>query len=159
MARRTPEDVQAALRAHGVETEVTRFDSSTATAQEAADSIGTALGRIVKSLCFLAGDEPLVVLAAGDRRVDDRKVAALYGLSRKKVRIADAETTEAATGYVPGGVPPIGHARDLPVLIDESLGRFESVFAAAGSPHAVFETTVEELARLTGGRVLDVTRE
>src|SRR5437867_3241930 len=131
------DDVRAALRAHNLTIEVRTFTESTATAPEAAPAIGTELGSMVKSLCFMVGDQPVIVLAAGDMRVDDRKLGALYDVGRKKVRIADADTTVAITGYAPGGVPPIGHRTVLPILIDQTLRRFEVVYAAAGSPNTI----------------------
>jgi Cys-tRNA(Pro) deacylase len=154
----TPDDVQQALEALGLDVRVQHFETSTATAQEAADSIGTDLGTIVKSLCFLVDGEPVIVLAAGDHRIDDRKLAALYDVGRKKVKIADAQTTLQATGYLPGGVPPVGHLQPLPVLIDDTLSRFELVYAAAGSPHAIFPIPFETLCEITGGRVVDLAR-
>ena len=101
----------------------------------------------------------VVVLAAGDRKVDTRKLAAHYGLGRKKVRIADAQTTIEATGYAPGGVPPLCHTLSLPVLVDSSLRRFELVYAAAGAPNAVFPIAFELLVHSTGGTVLDLSEE
>jgi Cys-tRNA(Pro) deacylase len=143
----TPDDVQQALDALGLEIQVQQFETSTATAQEAADSIGTELGTIVKSLCFVVADEPVIVLAAGDHRIDDRKLAALYDVGRKKVKIADAQTTLQTTGYLPGGVPPVGHLNPLPVLIDDTLSRFDLVYAAAGSPNAIFPIPFKTLCR------------
>jgi prolyl-tRNA editing enzyme YbaK/EbsC (Cys-tRNA(Pro) deacylase) len=100
----------------------------------------------------------VVVLTAGDQRVDDRKLAAMYGVGRKKVRIADEATTIAATGYAPGGVPPVGHVNELPVIVDETLARFETVYAAAGSPHAIFPVAFEMLVDISGGQVADVAK-
>jgi Cys-tRNA(Pro) deacylase len=154
----TPDDVQQALESLGLDIRVQRFETSTATAQEAADSIGTDLGTIVKSLCFVVDGEPVIVLAAGDHRIDDRKLAALYDVGRKKVRIADAQTTLQTTGYLPGGVPPVGHLRPLPVLIDDTLSRFELVYAAAGSPHAIFPIPFGTLCEITGGRLVDLAK-
>jgi|LSQX01.3.fsa_nt_gb prolyl-tRNA editing enzyme YbaK/EbsC (Cys-tRNA(Pro) deacylase) len=159
MTPRTPDDVQAALDAAGLVARITRHDAPTATAQEAADAIGAPLGSIVKSLLFLVDGRPVLVLAAGDRTVDARKLAEPFGVGRKKVRIADAKTTLEVTGYAPGGVPPLGHAQDLPVLIDASLGRFDTVHAAAGSPHATFPIPFERLVAVTGGRVLDLAKD
>lgn len=159
MEERTPDDVQAALDALGLDITVEIFDSSTATSQEAADSIGTSLGSIAKSLCFLVDGQPVVVIASGDRRVDDRKLAKLHEVSRKKVKIADAQTTVEATGYAPGGVPPVGHASDLPIYIDDTLSRFEQVYAAAGSPNAIFPVPYETLVEITGGKVVDLAKE
>lgn len=151
-------DVETALKGLGLETRVMTFDDSTATAPQAAEAIGTELGSIVKSLCFVVAGQPVIVLTAGDRRVDDRKLSALYGVGRKKVKIADAETTITATGYAPGGVPPVGHRTTLTVLIDETLARFETVYAAAGTENAIFAVPYETLVEITGGRVADVAK-
>lgn len=158
MQPRTPDDVQAALDGLGLDVKVQHFDTSTATSQEAADSIGTSLGSIAKSLCFLMADEPVLVIASGDQRVDDRKLGALRGISRKKVKIADAESTVQATGYAPGGVPPVGHATQLPIYVDETLSRFKLVYAAAGSPHAIFPIAYQTLVEITGGEVVDFAK-
>lgn len=155
---RTPADVQAALDAWRPGYRIQTFDVPTATAQQAAEAIGAPLGSIVKSLCFLVDGRAVIVLAAGDRSVDDRKLAQRFGVSRKRVRIADPETTVRVTGYAPGGVPPLGHVEALPVLVDESLARFETVYAAAGSAHAVFPITYTALVEVTGAEVLDLAR-
>ncbi|WP_298819516.1 YbaK/EbsC family protein [uncultured Chloroflexus sp.] len=155
----TPEDVQQALAALGLEIQIMTFDVSTATAPQAAAAIGAGLGSIVKSLCFIIDDQPMIVLTAGDQRVDDRKLGALYNVSRKKVKIADAETTIAVTGYAPGGVPPIGHRTPLPVLIDQTLSRFEVVYAAAGSARSIFPIPFATLVTITKGRIVDVVKD
>ncbi len=105
---------------------------------------------------MLVDGTPVLVLAPGDRSVDDRRLARRYGVTRKKVRLASAEETMAATGYAPGGVPPVGLVRPLPVLVDASLGRFETVYAAAGSSHAIFPIAYARLVEITGGEVLDL---
>jgi len=155
----SPEDVQAALDNLGCDIQVTLYETSTATSQEAADSIGTELGSIVKSLCFLIDGQAVVVLAAGDQRMDERKIGQLYGVGRKKIRMADAGKTIEVTGYAPGGVPPVGHIQILPVLIDKTLERFELVYAAAGAPNAIFPIKFEQLIEITGGKVVDIARE
>src|SRR5574341_1099689 len=127
MKQRTSVDVQTALTALGLDIQIHTFETPTATAQQAAAAIGTALGSIVKSLCFLIEGQPVLVLTAGDRVVDDRKLAALHNVGRKKVRMADAAATIEATGYAPGGVPPVGHGKSLPILIDDSLTDRKSV--------------------------------
>jgi len=159
MAQRTPEEVQAALTELGIDSQVRIFNDSTATAPQAAEAIGTSLGSIVKSLCFIVGGQAVLVLVAGDRLVDDRKLGARHGVGRKKVRIADAETTMEVTGFAPGGVSPVALAQPMPVHIDESLGRFEMVYAAAGSPHAIFPIRLDDLVRVTGSELIDVTRD
>lgn len=155
----TPDHVQAVLDTFELGLRVQFFEESTATSQEAADAIGTELGTIVKSLCFLVAGQPVVVLAAGDQRVDDRKLAALYDVGRKKVKVAKAEQCVAIFGYAPGGVPPVGHRTpDIPVYIEDSLARFEQLYAAAGSPNAIFPVTFEQLLHITGGEVADLKR-
>ncbi len=144
--------VRRALAAAGSAAEVIALEETARSAEDAARSIGTALGSIVKSLVFTIDGTPVMVLVAGDRRCDTK---ALPGaLDRPgKVRRADADAVRAATGFAIGGVSPIGHATAVPVVIDASLDRFETVYAAAGHPHCVFATNVAELARLTGGRL------
>jgi Cys-tRNA(Pro) deacylase len=143
----------------GVDTTVRYFEQSTATAQQAADAIGTQLGSIVKSLCFSVDGRFVIVLAAGDRMVDDRKLGARYGVGRKKVKIADPDTTIRVTGYAPGGVCPVGHPEPLPMIIDLSLQRFKTVFASAGTPYAIFPISIGDLVRISGGEVVDIVRD
>jgi prolyl-tRNA editing enzyme YbaK/EbsC (Cys-tRNA(Pro) deacylase) len=152
---RGPERVQAALEAGGLAINVVKLSDSARTAQLAAEAIGTELGSIVKSLVFLADGSPVLVLVAGDRRADPAKLKELLGARR--VMIADAERVKRETGFTIGGVPPVGHLRALPTWVDESLGRFKTVYAAAGHPHAVFPISFEALVRLTGGQVADIT--
>ena len=86
-------------------------------------------------------------------------MAALYEVGRKKVKMADFDGTVSATGYAPGGVPPVGHAQPLPVLIDATLARFETVYCAAGSPNAIFPIAFGALVEATGGRAADIAQE
>ena len=105
----TPDDVQAALDRFSLGIQIRFFDTPTATSQQAADNIGCELGQIVKSICFLVGDQPVMVLASGDQKVDDRKLAEFYSVSRKKVKVATPEQLVEIWGYEPGSVPPFGH--------------------------------------------------
>ena len=160
----TPAHVQAALDALVPGTAMMFFDTTTATSQQAADNIGCQLGQIVKSLCFSVelngANQPILVLASGDLRVDDRKLAEHYGVGRKKVRIATADECVDIYGYAPGGVPPLGHRTPgLPVYIDRSLGRFDMLYAAGGAHNAIFPITLAALQRATGGVMMDVVRE
>jgi prolyl-tRNA editing enzyme YbaK/EbsC (Cys-tRNA(Pro) deacylase) len=145
--------VADALAARGIDARVRELDERTATAAEAAAAIGTTLGCIVKSLVFSANGEPVVVLASGPNRVDTRKVGDLVG---GPVKRADADLVREATGFAIGGVPPLGHRRPLPVYVDRDLLGFDEVWAAAGTPNAVFPISPGELVRVTNGRVADV---
>lgn len=153
------ERVQAALDAMGLDIHVVEFGASTATAPEAAAAAGCELGAIVKSLLFLIDGQPLLALVAGDRLADHKKLAARFGVGKKKVKLADAETVLRVTGYEIGGVPPLGHTVKLPTLVDESLGRFETVWAAAGTHNAVFPIAYAKLVEITGGEVAAFTEE
>jgi len=148
--------VQAALRAHGLPGEVIELAESARTAAEAAAACGVSVGQIVKSLVFLSGDEPILVLVSGANHADERRLKALTGRS---IRRADAGAVRAATGFAIGGVPPLGHARSLQTFIDRDLLAYERVVAAAGTPHTVFPLTPAELCRLTGGQVEDLKRQ
>jgi Cys-tRNA(Pro) deacylase len=146
--------VRAALADAGVETTIVEFADSTRTAQDAARAIGTSVAQIVKSLVFVADGRPILVLASGANRVDVTKLARLAGAAR--VEKAAAEATRAATGFSIGGVPPVGHRVPLPVYVDETLMTYEVVYAAAGTPHAVFPIAPATLARITSGAVRDL---
>jgi prolyl-tRNA editing enzyme YbaK/EbsC (Cys-tRNA(Pro) deacylase) len=130
----TAAKVQERLRARGLDVEVVVLPDSTRTAAEAAAACNCDVGQIVKSLVFIVDGEPTMVLCAGDRRV-----------TRVEGRPASAQEVRDATGFSIGGVPPLGHDSDLPTLVDESLGRFDRVWCAAGTPHAVFETSLGDL--------------
>lgn len=145
--------VQAALAEAGSRAEVVALAATARSAQDAAESIGCPLGAIVKSLVFLIDAEPVMALVAGDRRCDPGALAAALGRAGQVSR-ADADSVRAATGFAIGGVAPIAHPAPLATAIDESLGRFSKVFAAAGHPHCVFASTLEELQRLSGGRIV-----
>jgi prolyl-tRNA editing enzyme YbaK/EbsC (Cys-tRNA(Pro) deacylase) len=145
----TAAKLQARLHALGLDIEVRVTPDSARTAPEAAAAVGCEVGQIVKSLVFERGEEPVMVLCAGDRRVD----AARLGLVP-----ASADRARAATGFSIGGIPPLGHDQPLATLIDESLRRFDTVWCAAGTPHAVFEVSSEALiGAIPGAAVIDVS--
>jgi len=137
-----------ALRAQGIDTEPHHLEDSTRTAKDAAEALGCEVGAIASSLLFLAGDEPLLVLTSGAHRVDESRVGELLGA---EIRRATLEEVRTHTGYAVGGVAPIGHPSPLRTLVDEQLGRYDVVWAAAGHPHSVFPTTYDELLTLTQG--------
>lgn len=142
--------VQEVLAAAGSGAEVRQLADSARTSAEAAEALGVEVGQIAKSLVFLADGKPVMVVASGADRVDTSAVARQLDVVR--VERAGADRVRSATGYSIGGVSPVGLAPQLPVLVDEALAAFEVVWAAAGTPHAVFPTTFAELLALTGGR-------
>ncbi|MEQ8249539.1 MAG: YbaK/EbsC family protein [Alphaproteobacteria bacterium] len=144
--------VRDALVQHGSNAKIVALEETARTARDAAAALGCSLGAIVKSLVFLCGDEAVLALVAGDRQCDPAELRGALGRTGD-VKIADADAVRTATGFAIGGVAPVGHPKPLPTLIDDSLRRFDTVYAAAGHPHCVFGTTVDELFALTGGRV------
>ena len=138
----------------GVAIAVTRFPATTRTAQDAAREIGCTVGEIVKSLVFLADGAPVIVLCSGADRVDESKLKAVLGAAG--TRRATADEAKTATGYAIGGVPPFGHDAELRVVIDDGLLSFDTVWAAAGLPDAVFPIAPAALVRLSQGTVADV---
>jgi prolyl-tRNA editing enzyme YbaK/EbsC (Cys-tRNA(Pro) deacylase) len=133
------------------------LDTSARTSQEAADALGVTVGQIAKSIVFRRRDDDAAVLvvASGDRRVDEAKVAARVGAIGR----ADAAFVKQRTGYSIGGVAPLGHAEPPVVLIDAELFRFDAIWAAAGHPNGVFRLAPADLERLTGGApVVDVAQ-
>jgi Cys-tRNA(Pro) deacylase len=130
--------------------------SSTRSAQEAAQAIGCSLGQIAKSLIFqTSGNERAVlVIASGKNRVDENRMAAWVG---ETIQVADARFVRQVTGYAIGGVPPIGHKQEIETFIDQDLLSFDTIWAAAGTPHAVFRLTGKILVQITGGKVVQIT--
>jgi prolyl-tRNA editing enzyme YbaK/EbsC (Cys-tRNA(Pro) deacylase) len=146
--------VQDLLRAAGSDAQVRQFAATARTSAEAAAAIGCEVAEIAKSLVFKAASgRPVLVIASGVNRVDERKIAAALG---EPIGKADASYVRDRTGYAIGGVAPIGHASLPAIFIDEDLRGYATIWAAAGHPHAVFPLTPAELERLTQGRVIAV---
>ncbi|HEY0833080.1 MAG TPA: YbaK/EbsC family protein [Azospirillum sp.] len=149
--------VQEVLDAIGLGHVVVERESSTRTSEDAAAAIGCTVAQIAKSLIFRAkqSGRPVLVVASGANRVDEKAVGALIG---EKIERADADFVRDRTGYAIGGVPPIGHAEPPLVLIDEDLLALDTIWAAAGTPNAVFRLTPDQLVGMTGGQVAAVRK-
>src|SRR5262249_34274748 len=141
----------------GLTTEVIEFAETTKTSADAAQQIGCSVAQIAKSLIFRAkqSNRPVLVIASGVNRVDEKALEALLG---EKIGQADAEFVRDKTGYAIGGVAPVGHASAPVTFIDEDLLKLESIWAAAGTPFAVFRLTPGDLKRLTGGTVAKIAQ-
>lgn len=144
--------VQDALRRAGSDAQVVELPASTRTSAEAAAAIGVEVGQIAKSLVFVVDGEAVVTVLSGVDRLDVEKLRKLRGAAR--VERPDADAVRAATGFPIGGVSPVGHA--VPVVVDPGLAVHEVIWAAAGTPNAVYRTTFEELVAVSGGEVRDV---
>lgn len=147
--------VQDALIERGFSLEVQELSQSTRTAQEAADAVGCVVGQIVKSLIFRGSQsqKPYLLLVSGSNRVDVHAVEDRLG---EKLEKPDADYVRQITGFAIGGVPPFGHATPMSAIIDPDLLQYPRIFAAAGTPNAIFGLTPEELLNLTQGRVVEV---
>lgn len=147
--------VQDVLMQHGLSSQVVELSASTRSAQEAADAIGCTVAQIIKSLIFRTHDSnrPILVLVSGVNRVNEQKIAEHVGEQLLK---ADADFVKEVTGFAIGGVPPVGHAQPVTTFIDQDLLQYDELWAAAGTPHAVFKLTPNDLRVLTKGAVIQV---
>ena len=147
--------VQEALKVHGVTCRVVEMKQTTRTAQDAADAVGCQVGQIAKSLVFTGkkSKQPVLVIASGPNRVNEKTIRQHIS---EPLSMAKAEFVREHTGFAIGGVPPVGHLNSLKTFIDEDLLQFEEIWAAAGTPHAVFKLTPDELRKITGGEVISV---
>lgn len=148
--------VQQILTAFGLKLEVIELPDSTRTAQEAAQAIGCQIGQIAKSIIFqaLTNHQPIMVIASGSNRVSEKVIEGLIG---EAVGKANADFVHQRTGFAIGGVPPVGHTEHLDTFIDQDLWQYQEIWAAAGTPHAVFRLTPDDLLRITTGMVIKVT--
>lgn len=150
---KSAEVVQRALLEKGLEFKVIELATSTRTANEAATTIGCEVGQIVKSLLFRTKEtqKPVLVLASGKNRVSEEAIQKYVG---EKITKADADFTREITGFAIGGIPPLGHKNPiLHVYIDEDLLQYETLWAAAGTPNAVFSLSANKLQKVTGGKI------
>ena len=150
--------IQNILSELGSGYKVIEFTESTRTAQEAADRVGCQLGQIVKSLIFKgrSSNKGILVLTSGLNRVDENKIGHYAGES---IGRADPEFVRTTTGFAIGGVPPVGHVQPLETYIDEDLLQYTDVWAAAGTPNAVFQLPSSDLIKITGGKIVRVKPE
>jgi prolyl-tRNA editing enzyme YbaK/EbsC (Cys-tRNA(Pro) deacylase) len=147
--------VQAALHALGLDVAITEHETPARTSQEAAEVLGCAVGQIAKSLIFrgTVSGAPVLVVASGANRVDEAKIGALLG---EPIGRAKPEFVREVTGYAIGGIPPVGHAQAIRTWVDQDLLAFETVYAAGGTPNALFPIASKELLRICGGTSADV---
>jgi prolyl-tRNA editing enzyme YbaK/EbsC (Cys-tRNA(Pro) deacylase) len=154
------ERVKNALAESGLDPSLVReLPADTSTAETAALAVGAPQGSIVKSLIFLADGAPLLVLVSGDQRADTKHLRAALGLSKRRLRIARPSEVLAHTGFEVGGVPPVGHTGSVRTLIDRTLSRFDTVWAAAGNANAVFPIAFDLLVTITKGEVMDLVTD
>ena len=147
--------VQDQIKSLGYDYTVVEHAESTRTAQEAADRAGCKLGQIVKSLIFKGKNsgKPILVLTSGANRVDEKRISQYAG---EAISRADADFVRRVTGFAIGGVPPVGHLQKMETYIDEDFLQYQTIWAAAGTPNAIFELKTEDLQNMTAGKVVMV---
>ncbi len=147
--------VQKALRECGLEAEVMELPQSTRSAKEAAEAVGCSVSQIAKSIVFRTtqSQRPVLVIASGPNRINEDRISSLVS---EPVKMANPDFVKSKTGFSIGGVAPVGHLEKPEIFIDEDLFKYKEIWAAAGTPHAVFRLTPQELEKITGGRVISV---
>jgi prolyl-tRNA editing enzyme YbaK/EbsC (Cys-tRNA(Pro) deacylase) len=147
--------IQDQIKSLGYSYTVVEHTESTRTAQEAADRAGCELGQIVKSLIFKGREsgKPILVLTSGANRVDEKRIS---GYAGEPISRADADFVRNVTGFAIGGVPPVGHVQPMETYIDEDFLQYETIWAAAGTPNAIFELQTADLQKMTNGKVAQV---
>ena len=147
--------VQEALNKYSVSCQVVEMPQSTRTAEDAARAVGCQVGQIVKSLVFQGkqSHQALLVATSGANRVNEKKIA---GLISEPLSKADADFVRDKTGFAIGGVPPVAHAQPIRIFIDEDLLQYDEIWAAAGTPRALFKLTPRDLQKITDGQVVSV---
>lgn len=155
MLSKSAQNIQDALSKMGIKTNVLELPASTRTADEAAKAIGCTVGQIIKSLVFRTKSthRPILVLASGVNRVNEKTIAKSVG---EEITKADADFTREKTGFAIGGIPPIGHKEKLETIIDQDLFQFDELWAAAGTPHAVFCINSGQLRELIEGKIIPI---
>jgi prolyl-tRNA editing enzyme YbaK/EbsC (Cys-tRNA(Pro) deacylase) len=149
--------VQNALRQFEVSCRVVELPGSTRTSKDAAEAVGCKVEQIAKSIVFQGkqSGKPILVVASGSNRISEKK---LRDLVAEPVKKADADFVREQTGFVIGGVPPVGHVKPLDIFIDEDLLKYDEIWAAAGTPHAVFRLTPAELVKITASKVVNISQ-
>ncbi|MDI6764059.1 MAG: YbaK/EbsC family protein [Thermodesulfobacteriota bacterium] len=155
LSSQSVEKVQEALKALGFSNEVMELQSTTRTSAEAAQAVGCQVEQIAKSIVFRSKhtDKPILVIASGPNRINEKKIEALIS---EPIGKADANFVRQRTGFVIGGVPPVGHLEKIEIFIDEDLLKYDEIWAAAGTPNAVFKLTLSDLVKMTEGRVVSI---
>lgn len=151
-----PRNLARFIAEHGIAAELAPMTVETPTVPAAAAALGVEPGQIIKSLLFLVRDAPVLVIASGDAAVDRRPIAERFGVGKKQVKLADAETVLRLTGYPAGGVPPFGHPAALPTLLDRRVLAWDAIYGGGGDDHTLLRIAPGELARVTGAEWVEL---
>jgi prolyl-tRNA editing enzyme YbaK/EbsC (Cys-tRNA(Pro) deacylase) len=152
----SPHDLQAYLIKHDILAEIMILEAETPTVPAAAEALNVDVEQIGKTVIFFIDGVPYAIIGNGIRRVDQKKLAARFGVNRKKIKLADGNAVIRLTGYAPGTVPPVGHRETLPILMDPAVCQNEIIFAGGGGINAMLRIKSSDLLRITNAEVLDV---
>jgi Cys-tRNA(Pro)/Cys-tRNA(Cys) deacylase len=152
----TPAELAAFIAREGIAAELVPMDVKTPTVAAAAAALGVTPAQIVKSLLFLVREAPVLVIASGDAVVDRRILTDRFGVGKKQIKLADAEAVRTILGYPVGGVPPVGHATAVPVLLDRAVRSWDAVYGGGGDDHTLLRIAPDELARATRAEWIDL---
>jgi len=156
MPKLTPADLQTYLHRQAIEGEILKLDVPTPTVETAAQAVGVREEQIIKSILFLVNKQPLLVIASGTARVEQRRIAQVYGLGRKQVKLASPADVLDHTGYAVGALPPFGHSQVLDTLIDRRVLEQDEVYAGGGAENALLRLAAADILRITRGKVVDL---
>ena len=151
------QNLQSFIDTHRLAAVILPMDAHTATVEDAAIALGVDADRVIKSLVFMAGDQPILVINNGLARVDRKKLAAYLGMNRKRVKFARAEEALEVSGYVVGSMPPFGHRENLRTLVDAATAGIDTVYGGGGSVDAMMRLSSSELLKVTHAEVVDIS--
>ncbi len=157
MNRLNSEHLAEFVRSKQIQAQLVHIDVPTPTVESAAKAVGTNPDRVIKSLVFLVNGEPVLVIASGIQLVDRRIIARHFEVGRKKVKLADAQTVQDATGFEIGAVPPIGHLNPLMVLIDKRVLQYSTVYGGGGSIDVLLKLDPNDILKLTDATIIDLS--
>jgi len=155
-ARLGVDELSNYLQAHAIPGEIMRLSVSTPTVEAAAKAVGTSVDQIIKSILFIVDEQPVLAIACGISNINRRVIAELYGVGKKRVKLASAETVYEISGYEVGAMPPFGHRRPLATLIDLRVLNFTDAYAGGGAENALVHLNPQDILRVTGAKVLDL---
>ncbi len=155
----TSQDLEAYLDQHKIDAEIVTPEVSTPTVEAAAEAVRVSPDQIVKTLLFLIEDRPVLVIASGLGRVDQRLLGQHFEISRRKIRFADPDTVVALTGYPVGAVPPVGHREPFPVLVDPAVLEHEEVYAGGGSDHTLIRLNPRDILKHNQAKVVSIQKQ
>jgi prolyl-tRNA editing enzyme YbaK/EbsC (Cys-tRNA(Pro) deacylase) len=150
------DELQTYIRAQNISAEIVRLDVPTPTVETAAQAVGTRVDQIIKSILFLAEDHPVLAIACGLSNIQRRAIADLYGIGKKRVKLATPEMVLEISGYEVGAMPPFGHRQPLNTIIDQRVLDFTETYAGGGAENVLLHLDPHEILRVTGARVIDL---